>query len=113
MLAGVSYLHPSEAGAIARSAHPLLPLRVVLDRNRARAYAGIGIVGVGMFLFLTYYLQGTLRMSPVTTGLAFMPISGGVGIGSALLLRESVRAPLSPEVSLSARPGCSRSPSSM
>ena len=61
-----------------RAAHPLLPMRVVLDRNRGGAYLSIGIAGVGMFgvfLFLTYYLQQTLGFSPVTTGLAFMPLA--------------------------------------
>ena len=60
-----------------RSAHPLLPLRVVLDRNRGGAYLVVGIASTGMFgvfLFLTYYLQKTLGYSPVTTGLAFLPM---------------------------------------
>jgi MFS family permease len=53
-------------------------MRVVLDRNRGGAYLAIGIAGVGMFgvfLFLTYYLQQTLGFSPVTTGIAFMPLA--------------------------------------
>jgi EmrB/QacA subfamily drug resistance transporter len=60
-----------------RAAHPLLPLRVVLDRNRGGSYLAVGIVGAGMFgvfLFLTYYLQQTLGFSPVKTGLAFLPM---------------------------------------
>jgi MFS family permease len=43
-----------------RSSHPLLPLRVVLDRTRGGAYVAIGLGGTaifGVFLFLTYYLQ--------------------------------------------------------
>ena len=61
-----------------RVAHPLLPLRVVLDRNRGGALprrsriAGAGMFGV--FLFLTYYLQQTLGFSPIETGLAFLPM---------------------------------------
>ncbi|HZC60152.1 MAG TPA: MFS transporter, partial [Streptosporangiaceae bacterium] len=46
-----------------RAAHPLLPPRVVLDRNRGGAYLSmlIGTAGLfGIFLFLTYYLQQTL-----------------------------------------------------
>lgn len=61
-----------------RATHPLLPLRVILDRNRGGAYLAIGIVGVGMFgafLFLTFYMQRTLELSPVETGLAFMPMN--------------------------------------
>jgi EmrB/QacA subfamily drug resistance transporter len=60
-----------------RVAHPLLPLRVVLDRFRGGAYLAIGLSGTGMFgifLFLTYYLEEILRYSPVTTGVAFLPM---------------------------------------
>ena len=60
-----------------RAAHPLLPLRVVTDRNRGGAYIAVLAVGAGMFgvfLFLTYYLQQTLGFSPVETGLAFLPM---------------------------------------
>ena len=59
-----------------RAAHPLLPPRVVLDRNRGGAYLAVLIAGVGMFgifLFLTYYLQTILGYSPVKTGVAFLP----------------------------------------
>jgi EmrB/QacA subfamily drug resistance transporter len=62
-----------------RAAHPLLPPRVVLDRNRGGAYLSffLGAAGMfGIFLFLTYYLQQTLGYSPLVTGLAFLPWSG-------------------------------------
>src|SRR6476661_5579292 len=42
-----------------RVANPLLPLRVVTDRNRGASFLAIGISGAamfGVFLFLTYYL---------------------------------------------------------
>jgi EmrB/QacA subfamily drug resistance transporter len=64
-----------------RASHPLLPPRVVLDRNRAGAYVSmlLGTAGLfGTFLFLTYYLQQTLGYSPLVTGLAFLPMSGGL-----------------------------------
>ena len=64
-----------------RVAHPLLPLRVVLDRGRGGAYTAVAIVGAGMFgvfLFLTYYLQQTLGFSPILTGLAFLPMMATV-----------------------------------
>jgi EmrB/QacA subfamily drug resistance transporter len=66
-----------------RSTHPLLPMRVVLDRYRGASYLGIAISGAGMFgvfLFLTYYLQQNLGYSPVTTGLAFLPMVGAIMI---------------------------------
>jgi EmrB/QacA subfamily drug resistance transporter len=70
-----------------RSDHPLLPLRVVLDRNRGGAFAAVGVVGAGMFgvfLFLTYYLQQTLGFSPVQTGLAFLPMIGALMLTSTI-----------------------------
>lgn len=60
-----------------RAAHPLLPLPIVLDRNRGASYLSILIAGAGMFgvfLFLTYYLQGALGFTPIQTGLAFLPM---------------------------------------
>ncbi|MBX5443394.1 MAG: MFS transporter [Solirubrobacteraceae bacterium] len=66
-----------------RVAAPLVPLRVLLDRNRGTAYLAMGIAGAGMFgvfLFLTYYLQRTLGMSPIETGLAFMPMAATIMI---------------------------------
>ncbi|MGZ6644146.1 MAG: MFS transporter [Solirubrobacteraceae bacterium] len=66
-----------------RVADPLLPLRVVLDRNRGGSYAAMAIAGAGMFgvfLFLTYYLQQTKGFSPIQTGLGFLPMSAVVMI---------------------------------
>jgi EmrB/QacA subfamily drug resistance transporter len=63
---------------IGRTAHPLLPPRVVLNRNRSGAYVSIFIASLSLFatlLFLTYYLQQTLNYSPIVTGLAFLPVS--------------------------------------
>jgi EmrB/QacA subfamily drug resistance transporter len=70
-----------------RAAHPLLPPRVALDRNRGGAYLSMLIASMGMFgtfLFLTYYLQETLRYSPVVTGFAFLPFAGGIAISANL-----------------------------
>ena len=64
-----------------RVAHPLLPLRIVLNRFRGGAYLAIGLSAIGIFgifLFLTYYLQLTLGYSPVKTGLAFLPMIAGI-----------------------------------
>jgi EmrB/QacA subfamily drug resistance transporter len=70
-----------------RSEHPLLPLRVVLDRNRGASFLSVGISGAAIFavfLFLTYYLQQNLGYSPVTTGLAFLPMTAVVMISAAI-----------------------------
>jgi EmrB/QacA subfamily drug resistance transporter len=60
-----------------RASHPLLPLSVVLDRNRGGSYlvVALGAIAIfAVFLFLTYYLQRNLGYSPVTSGLAFLPM---------------------------------------
>jgi len=70
-----------------RAPYPLLPPRVVLDRNRGGAYLSMFIASAGMFatfLFLTYYLQQTLGYSPVVTGFAFLPIAGGIAVAANL-----------------------------
>jgi len=61
----------------ANAERPLLPPRVILDRTRGGSllvmlFASVGTFGV--FLFLTYYLQGTLGFSPVKSGIAFLPL---------------------------------------
>ena len=73
-----------------RSAHPLLPMRVVLDRNRGGSFLASLLVGsamLGTFLFLTYFLQGTLGYSALKTGFAFLPFSFGIIAGAAVASR--------------------------
>ncbi|MEU6096251.1 MFS transporter [Streptomyces sp. NPDC047079] len=60
-----------------RAENPLLPLRVLLDRNRGASFAALFVTGAGMFgvfLFLTYYLQQSLGYSALNTGFAFLPL---------------------------------------
>ena len=62
-----------------RVEHPLLPLRVVRDRARGGAYVSVLLASAGIFgvfFFLTYYMQLNLGFSPLTTGLAFLPLTG-------------------------------------
>ncbi len=69
------------------SSHPLLPLRVVTDRNRGGSYLTTLLVGMGLlgaFLFLTYYLQEILHYSALKTGFAYLPFSAGVILGAAV-----------------------------
>jgi EmrB/QacA subfamily drug resistance transporter len=70
-----------------RSSHPLLPLRVILDRARGGSYVAVGITGIaifGIFLFLTYYMQQVKGYSPLTTGLLFLPLTAGILVASTL-----------------------------
>jgi EmrB/QacA subfamily drug resistance transporter len=67
--------------------HPLLPLRIILDRTRGGSYVSVGLSGIaifGVFLFLTYYLQTVKGYSPVTSGLAFLPLIGCILLSSNL-----------------------------
>lgn len=64
-----------------RAKNPLLPLGVILDRNRGGSFLVFLVVGAGlfaMFLFLTYYFQLTLGYSPLKAGFAFLPFSLGI-----------------------------------
>lgn len=70
-----------------RATHPLLPLSIVLDRNRAAAYSSVLIAGAsmfGIFLFLTFYLQTSLDFAPMQTGVAFLPMVGALIVTAQL-----------------------------
>lgn len=84
-----------------RSTHPLLPLRVVLDRDRAGSFLVAFLSGAGlfaMFLFLTFYFQQTLQYSPIRAGIAFIPFCLGLvasaGVCSQLLPRTGPKIPM-------------------
>ncbi|MDT0452284.1 MFS transporter [Streptomyces hesseae] len=68
-----------------RARSPLLPPRVIGDRNRGGAVMtmALAVVGMfGMFLFMTYYMQAVLGYSPLRTGLAFLPLTGAIVLAS-------------------------------
>ncbi len=70
-----------------RGRHPLVPLRIVADRNRGGTFLTAALIGAGMFgalLMLTFYLQVRLRYTPVQTGVAFLPFSAAI-IASSML----------------------------
>ncbi|MFD7508318.1 MFS transporter [Streptomyces sp. NPDC059853] len=97
MFVAAAVLLASFVAVEARVKHPLLPLRVVLDRNRGGAYAATGIAVIGMFglfLFLTFYMQLIKEYSPVVTGLAFLPMVAGMITGSTqIATRLMLRVP--------------------
>ena len=68
-----------------RSRAPMVPSRVVRDRNRAGANAVMLLLGAGMlamFYLLTLYMQVVRGYSAVHTGLAYLPFVAGVGVAS-------------------------------
>ncbi|MEY9929110.1 EmrB/QacA subfamily drug resistance transporter [Catenulispora sp. GP43] len=78
---------------------PMLPLRILADRDRVAACVavGTGVVGAfGMFLMLTYYLQEVLHYSPARAGAAVLPLAlanavSGYQLGNRLMLRVAPR----------------------
>ena len=75
-----------------RTRNPLLPMRIVLDRNRGGAYLTSTLVGAGLigaFFFLSLYFQQVLGYTPVEAGFASLPTTLGVlisaGAASALV----------------------------
>jgi len=86
-----------------RSKFPLLPLRIVTQRTRGGSFIALFITNIGIFgisLFLAYYLQETLGFSPMRTGVAFLPLVGGIAlsafVASARLLAKTGPRPLIP-----------------
>jgi MFS family permease len=70
-----------------RAKHPLLPLHIVWNRARGGAYTTLALAGAGIFavsLFLTYFLQQQLALSPLTTGVAFLPFTGILVVTSTM-----------------------------
>src|ERR1700733_12028266 len=83
-----------------RRRFPLLPLRIVRNRTRGGSlltmlFASAGVFGV--FLFLTYYMQGTLGFSPVKTGVAFLPLVVGLA-GMAQVSNRILLPKLGPKI---------------
>src|SRR5579859_6414245 len=76
--------------------HPLIPLRVVADRNRGAAYLTHFLANAAvfaLFLFLTYYFQRVLGYSPIMTGVAFLPMM----VAIAVVVADSGRAAAAPD----------------
>jgi EmrB/QacA subfamily drug resistance transporter len=81
-------------------ANPLLPLRILANRNRGGSFITIILAVLGMygtFLFLTYLLQTVDHYSPLVTGVAFLPLMvvNGVAatqLASRLMTRVPTRA---------------------
>lgn len=70
--------------------HPLLPLWIVRDAIRGSSFLVILMVGfaqMGTSIYLTFYLQYGLGYTPLRTGLAFLPMVGGLILAAAVSTR--------------------------
>ncbi|MFI6083033.1 MFS transporter [Streptomyces sp. NPDC051217] len=68
-----------------KASDPLLPLHIIGERNRGGSVIVMALTTIGLFgafLFLTFFLQNILGYSPLSAGLAFLPLSAGIIIGS-------------------------------
>jgi EmrB/QacA subfamily drug resistance transporter len=86
----------------AHTREPLLPLKILADRNRA----GVLVILIclasaffGMFFFVTVFMQNVLGYSALKAGLGYLPFMVGFlivsGICTKLVTRIGVRIPLS------------------
>jgi hypothetical protein len=74
-------------GIEARIPEPLLPLDIIRDRARGGAYAAMALAGAGvfsLFLFLSFFLQNDLRLTPLLTGVSFLPFTGSVIVAATV-----------------------------
>jgi EmrB/QacA subfamily drug resistance transporter len=85
-----------------RVEHPLLPLHILRSRSRGDSYLSVLLASAGVFavfFFLTFYMQLGLRFSPLTTGLAFLPMTAvlvvtSVSVQTRVLPRTGAKPPL-------------------
>ena len=71
-----------------RSKIAMMPLRIFGNRSRAGAYVVMLIIGAamfGMFYFLTFYVQGVMGFSALKSGVAFLPVSFVIIVGSGIV----------------------------
>ena len=88
-------------GVEARSRNPLMPLRLLRNRNLASALMVIFVFGATMqnvVYFLTLYFQDVLGYSALRAGLAFLSLSAVIALANftaeRLMIRVGVRATL-------------------
>jgi EmrB/QacA subfamily drug resistance transporter len=73
-----------------RAPDPMLPMRVILDRNRGGAYAVMLVFGAGMFgmfYFVTFFVQQVIGFSPLQAGFAFLPVAFVIGATSGAMTK--------------------------
>lgn len=86
----------------ARLARPLLPLRVILERERGGGLLGmlLSTAGMlGMVFLLAFYVQGILGYSAVQTGIAFLPMPIALAT-SAIVIAPRLSRVLGPKITV-------------
>jgi EmrB/QacA subfamily drug resistance transporter len=81
------------------AAAPLMPLRIFSSRLVSAANATMFLLGAamfGMWFFVSLYLQQVLGYSPLQAGLAFLPMTMTIVVGSTLASRAVSRLGVEP-----------------
>jgi EmrB/QacA subfamily drug resistance transporter len=81
------------------AARPLMPLRIFRSRALSGANGVVFMLGAGMFgmwFFVSLYLQQVLGYSPLEAGLAFLPMTLTIVVGSMVASRITTRIGVKP-----------------
>jgi EmrB/QacA subfamily drug resistance transporter len=98
-LAAAAVLLAAFAVIETRSNHALLPVRLLRDRNRAGAnliMLCVGTAFLGMFFFLTLFMQSVWGYSPLKTGVAYLPVTAAIIVASTAAAQFVPRIGASP-----------------
>jgi len=71
-----------------RSPIAIMPMRIFANRSRAGSYVIMLILGAalfGMFYYLTFFIQGVMGFSSLKSGLAYLPFSAIIIVGSGIV----------------------------
>jgi EmrB/QacA subfamily drug resistance transporter len=104
-LAGAAVILAAFVANEVRVANPLVPLSILRVKGVAAADATQMIALAGflpMFFFLTLYMQTVLGYSPIQTGLAYLPLTGGFIIAASISSQLFARVGTKPVVAFGA-----------
>ncbi|RPA12548.1 DHA2 family efflux MFS transporter permease subunit [Gordonia sp. OPL2] len=76
-----------------RASNPILPFVLFGNRNRVAALVAIffaSMIMMCMAVFISLYLQGILKYSPIQSGLAVVPFAFGLGLAAAIASKLSL-----------------------
>ncbi|GAA3836424.1 MFS transporter [Streptomyces chiangmaiensis] len=73
-----------------RAKEPITPLRMFTDRNRSGTYVimlSLAAAMFSMFFYIVLFVQNVLGYSPISAGVAFLPVTVAIAIGAGLSQR--------------------------
>ncbi|MCN9242502.1 MFS transporter [Streptomyces sp. RY43-2] len=73
-----------------RAVEPITPLRMFADRNRSGTYVimlSLAAAMFGMFFYIVLFVQNVLGYTPISAGVAFLPVTVAIVAGAGLSQR--------------------------